>query len=78
MTSTTDHPPVSDWMQVNKDPLAFENVHTGKTVGVRYSDERDSWVCGGPNTVWTYDSQAAARKGLLAYVRNTRRPSGMI
>jgi len=78
MTSTTDRPPVEDWVQVNEDPMAFENVHTGKTVGVRYSEERDSWVWGGPNTAWASDSQAAAREELLAYVRDTRRPSGVM
>jgi len=78
MISANDGPPFEDWKLVNNEPLAFENVHTGTTVWVRYSEDRASWVCGGPNTIWAYDSQAAAREGLLAYVRTTRRPSGMV
>ncbi|GAA3881037.1 hypothetical protein GCM10022627_37680 [Haloarcula argentinensis] len=67
-----------DWTLVNTDPLAFQNDHNDKTVGMRYSNELDSWVFGGPNTVWECDSKADARQSLITFICTTRRPSGMV
>lgn len=78
MAFRNDVDSVDDWTLVNDDPLAFKNVHTGTIVGVRYSEERDSWVYGGPNTAWACDSRAEAHAELLRFVRDTRRPSGMV
>ena len=77
---TSEHEPktIENWNQINDDPLAFQNVHTDTIVGVGYCEERGCWVYGGPNTMWTCDSQEEAREELFSFVRETRRPSGMV